>query len=230
VNSSMGAQKAANSRAVAERPARPLPTADHRGRVAWTLLLFFVLSAAPLRVFAGPPTEQLRGAIDRAIEILKKPEPAAKAKRGERRDLLRREIKPVFDFQEMAKRALGPNWRQRTPKERQEFVALFQELLENSYLGKIESYQGEKIEYRKETVDPPYAEVGTVVITGKGQEIPIDYRMLDEGGRWRIYDVVVEGISLVNNYRSQFNSILQKSSYDEMVRRLRATVKESEGG
>jgi len=126
----------------------------------------------------------------------------------------------------MAKRSLGPNWRERTPEERDRFVALFRELLENSYLGKIESYQGEEIRYGKETVDGPYAEVKTLVVTSKGQEIPVDYRMLEDDGRYRIYDVVVEGISLVGNYRSQFNSILQKSSFGELIDKLRATIKE----
>ncbi len=83
--------------------------------------------------------------------------------------------------------------------------------------GKIESYQGEKILYRKETVDPPYAVVRTVIVTTKGQEIPVNYRLLQDGNRWRIYDVVIEGISLVNNYRSQFASILQKSSFPELM-------------
>ncbi|MGA6994102.1 MAG: ABC transporter substrate-binding protein, partial [Candidatus Deferrimicrobiaceae bacterium] len=119
-----------------------------------------------------------------------------------------------------------PDWRNRTPEERDRFVALFRELLENSYLGKIESYQGEEIRYGKETVDGSYAEVKTVVVTSKGQEIPVDYRMLEDGGRYRIYDVVIEGISLVGNYRSQFKSILQKSSFEELMDKLRATIQE----
>ena len=191
----------------------------------WALLAAALwVSTAPS--FAGAPTEQIRGTIDRVIEILKEPSLAAKGKKEERRGLLRKEIEPVFDFPEMAKRSLGPNWRGRTPEERERFVALFKELLENSYLGKIESYRGEVIRYDKEKVDGPYAEVKTLVVTGKGQEIPVDYRMLGDGGRWRIYDVVIEGISLVNNYRSQFNSILQKSSFAEMMEKLRATVEE----
>jgi phospholipid transport system substrate-binding protein len=126
----------------------------------------------------------------------------------------------------MSKRSLGTRWRERTPEERDRFVVLFRELLENSYLGKIEGYEGEAIRYGKETVDGPYAVVKTLVVTRKGQEIPVDYRMLVDGGKWRIYDVAIEGISLVNNYRSQFNSILQKSSFAEMMEKLGATVRE----
>src|SRR5512143_3670746 len=171
------------------------------------------------------PTAQIRGTIDRVVGILKRPELRSAARAEERRELLRREIKPVFDFEEMSKRSLGPNWRERTPQEREAFVGLFTELLENAYLGKIESYRGETINYVRETIDPPYAVAATVIVTSRGQEIPVDYRMLRNGDRWRIYDVVIEGVSLVNNYRSQFNSILRKSSFREMMDRLRDTIR-----
>jgi len=195
-------------------------------RATASAILAFALCLLPPLARAGDATDQIRGKIDRAIEILKDPALAAKEKKEERRDLLRKEIEPVFDFEEMAKRSLGPNWRGRTPEERDRFVVLFRELLENSYLGKIESYQGEVIRYGKETVDGPYAQVETLVVTPGGLEIQLDYRMRKNGGRYRIYDVVIEGISLVNNYRSQFNSILQKSSFLEMMNKLSATIKE----
>ncbi len=198
----------------AGRSVRLLPAA-----LVVALVLFPPLSQA------GSPTERIRGTIDRVIGILKDPALAAKGREAERRELLRKEIAPVFGFAEMAKRSLGPNWRDRTPEERDRFVALFRELLETSYLGKIESYQGEVIRYGKETLDGPYAEVKTLVVTGKGQEIPVDYRMLEEEGRYRIYDVVIEGISLVGNYRSQFNSILQGSSFGELLEKLGATIR-----
>ena len=190
------------------------------------LVLLLGLSPAPAR--AGGATDQIRGAIDRTIGILQDPALAAKGKKAERRDLLRKEIAPVFDFEEMSKRSLGSNWRDRTPEERDKFVVLFRELLENSYLGKIESYRGEVIRYGKEIVDGPYAQVETRVVTTSGQEIPVYYRMRADGGRYRIYDVVIEGISLVNNYRSQFNSILQKSSFAELMEKLRSTIREQQ--
>ncbi len=195
------------------------PSRKIRGLAALALVLLLL----PATSRAGAPTEQIRGTIDRVIGILRDPALATKAE--ERREILRKEIAPVFDFAEMAKRSLGPDWRDRTPEERERFVALFQELLENSYLGKIESYQGEEIRYQKETQDDPYAEVKTLVVTRKGQEIPVNYRMLGDGGRYRIYDVVIEGISLVANYRSQFNSILRKSSFDGMMDKLRAAIR-----
>ena len=214
-----------------EAPGRAVPAGSKsflRLLLPGWALLAAALWVSPAPSFAGAPTEQIRGTIDRVIEILKEPSLAAKGKKEERRGLLRKEIEPVFDFPEMAKRSLGPNWRGRTPEERERFVALFKELLENSYLGKIESYRGEVIRYDKEKVDGPYAEVKTLVVTGKGQEIPVDYRMLEEGGQYRIYDVVIEGISLIGNYRSQFNDILRKSSFGEMMDQLRATIRKQQ--
>ncbi len=162
-------------------------------------------------------------------KILNRPELTAESKRELRRELLLAEIRPVFDFGEMARRSLGIHWRERTPEERAQFVKLFTELLENSYLGKIEAYKGERIAYLGERLDPPYAEVHTMVVTSRRQEIPVDYRLLLEGDRWKTYDVVIEGISLVNNYRSQFGSLLQKSSFGDLVGKLRTTVRESRG-
>ena len=211
--------------AARSRDARSVPG---KSRVRFPAMLAVVVLSAclfPSLAPAGVPTDQIRGAIDRTIGILKDPALAAKGRETERRDMLRKVIAPVFDFGEMAKRSLGPNWHGLTSRDREEFVTLFRELLENSYLGKIESYQGEVIRYGKEEIDGPYAQVKTVVVTTKGQEIPVDYRMLRNDGQYRIYDVVIEGISLVNNYRSQFNSILEKSSFREMLDKLRATVR-----
>jgi len=193
-------------------------------------LFLLALLSAPEPALAGEPTDQIRGAIDRGIAILQRPDLKAKEKREERREALRKELFPYFHFEEMAKRSLGVHWKDRTPREREEFTRLFRDLLENAYAGKIEGYKGEKILYRKESVDLPYAEVNTVIVTLQGDEIPVDYRVLKDGARWRIYDIVIEGVSLVNNYRSQFAGILQKSSYPELVRRLKSTIQQQEKG
>ena len=194
-----------------------------------TLFLLAVLSA-PGPASAGEPTNQIRGAIDRGIAILQRPDLKAKEKREVRREALRKEMFPSFYFEEMAKRSLGVHWKDRTPREREEFTGLFRDLLENAYAVKIEGYNGERILYRKESVDPPYAEVNTVIVTMQGDEVTVDYRVLKDGARWRIYDIVIEGVSLVNNYRSQFAGILQKSSYPELVKRLKSTIRQQEKG
>jgi phospholipid transport system substrate-binding protein len=184
---------------------------------------------APGIARGGEPTEQIRGAIDRGLAIVRRPDLQGDAKKAERRALLRKELFPYFSFEDMARRSLGVHWKDRTPQERQEFVMLFTDLLENSYAGKIEGYKGEKIVYGKETVDPPYAEVRTTIVTPQGQEYSVDYRLLKNPDRWRVYDVVIEGVSLVNNYRSQFAGILQKSSFDELSKKLRETVRKQSG-
>ena len=193
-------------------------------------MFLLAVLAAPEPALAGDPTDQIRGAIDRGIAILQRPDLKAKEKREERREALRKELFPSFYFEEMAKRSLGVHWKDRTPPEREEFTRLFRDLLENAYAVKIEGYKGEKILYRKESVDLPYAEVNTVIVTLQGDEITVDYRVLKDGARWRIYDIVIEGVSLVNNYRSQFAGILQKSSYPELVRRLKSTIQQQEKG
>jgi phospholipid transport system substrate-binding protein len=121
----------------------------------------------------------------------------------------------------MAKRSLGSEWRRRSPEEQKEFVKLFTDLLERAYLEQIESYSGEKIQYLKELEGDNYAEVATKIIDNKGQEYSVNYRLHKVNGNWKVYDVVNEDISLVNNYRSQFNRVLVKSSYEELVNTMK---------
>jgi phospholipid transport system substrate-binding protein len=182
---------------------------------------FFALWLMPHFAAAGVPTEQIRSTVDRALLVLKDPRLKLAAKTKERRDQLKQILFARFDFTEMAKRALGANWRRRTPKEQEEFVQLFTELLERSYAEIIESYTDEKIIYVGERLDGAYADVASKVLTGKGDEYSINYKAHLVNGDWRVYDVIAENISLVNNFRSQFNRVIANSSYDELVRRLK---------
>src|SRR5204863_9836056 len=136
--------------------------------------------------------------------------------RQRRRDV----IYPRFDFTEMAKRSLGAHWARRSPQEQQEFVKVFTGLLERSYLDQIETSEGEKVKYGREQIEGDNAEVFTKVVTPKGEEVAINYKLHQVGGDWKVYDVVVEDISLVNNYRSQFNRVLANASFDDLMRRL----------
>ncbi|TAL10380.1 MAG: ABC transporter substrate-binding protein [Nitrospirae bacterium] len=133
--------------------------------------------------------------------------------------MLEQTIAQRFDFTEMARRSLGAEWVKRTPEEQKEFAGNFQTLLANTYIGRIEAYSGEKVQYLKELNDGEYAEVYTHVDTGKSV-IDINYRMR-KAEDWRVYDVVVEGTSLVQNYREQFKRILSKNSFAELSRQLR---------
>jgi phospholipid transport system substrate-binding protein len=184
-------------------------------------LILLSIWLTPRSAAGGVPTDQIKSTVDKALVVLKDPrfKPAAKA--NERREQLRQILFARFDFSEMGKRALGANWRRRTAKEQDEFVRLFTDLLERAYADTIESYRDEKILYVGERLDGGYAEVNSKVFTGRGDEYSLNYRVHFVGGEWRVYDVVVENISMVNNYRSQFNRVITNASYEELVRRLR---------
>jgi phospholipid transport system substrate-binding protein len=176
--------------------------------------------------WAGVPTEQLRSSVDRVIHILDDPNLKAESRAAERRAAIRKEAESIFDFTETAKRALGQHWKDLTPSQQQEFVSLFEELLERAYISKIEKYSGEKVTYIGDAVDGELATVKTKFITKQGTEVPVDYRLLRRGDRWLVYDVFAEGVSLVANYRTQFDRILRTGSYDELVRRMKASQSE----
>lgn len=194
------------------------------------LLLAIVLAAlAPGRVAAGPPTDQVRGSIDRVLQILSDPELKKEAKTADRRAAIRNVANEIFDFNEISQRSLARHWAARSPAERQEFVRLFGELLEYSYITKIEAYSGEKIQYTGEVPDGDQAVVKTRIVTKQGVEIPVDYRMFVKDNRWRAYDVNIEGVSLVSNYRTQFNTVIQRSGYPDLVTKLKAKQDERPG-
>ncbi|MBI5628886.1 MAG: ABC transporter substrate-binding protein [Candidatus Rokubacteria bacterium] len=193
-----------------------------RSRVVGMGLAWLLVLAAAGGAWAGAPTDQLRGAIDRVIKTLDNPALKGDSKVGERRTAVRKIANDIFDFGEIARRSLGRHWQGRTDKEREEFISLFGDLLERSYISKIELYGGEKILYTNERMDAEVAVVSTKVITKNGTEVPIDYRLLRRGDRWLVYDVSIEGVSLVSNYRTQFNKIIQTTSYGELVKKMRA--------
>jgi phospholipid transport system substrate-binding protein len=184
-------------------------------------LLTAALSIVARSAAAGVPTEQIKTTVEKALVVLKDPQLKTPAKMSERRDQLRQILFARFDFTEMARRALGANWRRRTPQEQEEFVRLFTEVLERAYAGIIESYSDEKILYTNERIDGSFADVGSKIVTSKGEEYSINYKAHLVSNEWKVYDVVAENISLVNNYRSQFTRVIAHESYDELVRRLK---------
>ena len=173
--------------------------------------------------FAGV-TDDVKKTVDEVVRIVA--DKNLKQHEQERRQALKKAISVIFDYSEMAKRSLGKHWNQRSPAERKQFADLFASLLENSYAGKIEFYNNEKIDYLKETVDGNYAEVKSKVITRKRDEFSLDYRLLKENGKWMVYDVVIEGVSLVSNYRTQFNKIITTNGYNELVKKLQTKTDE----
>ncbi len=188
------------------------------GVVIGSLLALLVTTAIPAN--AGGPTDQIRQRVDDVVKVLE--DPALKNKPAERHAAVRKIAEEIFDYPDTAQRALGPHWNPRTPQERQEFTRLFAELLDRAYIGKIELYQGEKVRYVGETINGDDATVKTRIITKKGSEVPVDYRLHSKNGRWLVYDVIIEGVSLVANYRTQFNKIVQTESYQALVQKLKA--------
>jgi phospholipid transport system substrate-binding protein len=180
-----------------------------------------VLVFAAGNASAGLATDQLKASVDKVLNVLNDKALKAPAMKTKRREVLMSLSTEVFDWNEMAKRSLGQYWKERSPEEQGEFVKLFTVLLENTYIGKIESYSGEKILYSRETVEGQYALVETKIITKQDTEVSVNYWMLNKSGRWFVYDISVEGISLVKNYRTQFNDILARSSYQELLKKLK---------
>jgi phospholipid transport system substrate-binding protein len=187
--------------------------------------LCLLLAWTPTADATGPgPTEQLKGAIDRVLGVLE--DPALKAAPAERRRAVRQIADEIFDFEEIGRRAMAQHWRALSAAQQREFVALFSDLLEQAYMSKIEMYGGERIQYAGERVEGDYATVSTRITTTKGTEVPIDYRALRRAERWRVYDVSIEGVSLVANYRTQFNSLMRTSSPEQLLAKLRSRVQE----
>ena len=185
------------------------------------VLALAVTLLADRSAVAGVPTDQLKAQIDRVIKALEDPELKKEGRAKDRRAAVRKIANDIFDFSETARRSLGRHWQGRTAAERDEFVQLFSDLLERSYISKIETYGGEKIAYNGDSVEGDQAKVQTKLITKGGGEIPIEYRMHKVGDRWLVYDVVIEGVSLVANYRTQFNKIIQTSSFKELMNKMK---------
>ena len=172
-------------------------------------------------------TTDVKKAVDEIIHIVSDKEMKKPSKVQKRRAAIKKTLSTIFDQQEMAKRSLGKHWNKLTPEERRQFVDLFAGLLENSYADKIESYNNERIVYLREHIDDDYAEVKSKVITTKNDEYTLDYKLLKQGNnKWIVYDVVIEGVSLVSNYRTQFNKIISSNGYPELLKKLQSKSNE----
>ena len=167
------------------------------------------------------PLDLVRTSVLRVLAIVQAPRVAA-SDGGQRRADIRRVARGLFDFDEMARLTLARHWKDRSPQEQEEFVRLFTDLLERSYLTTIENYAGERITFLGESVTGPYAQVRSRITTERRVEISIEYRLIESGARWAVYDVVLDGVSLVSNYRSQFNTIIRTSSFADLLVKLRS--------
>lgn len=192
--------------------------------VAATLLMSVSGHSAAV---SGGPTDQIRGHVDEMYRLVSNASDPASGSQTAVRKVADR----MFDWPEMARGALGKHWQGRTPSERDEFVRLFAAVFERAYLSKIQLADAEHFTYLGEAIDGEHATVRTTVTAKNGSVIAVDYRTrVGEGGSWRVYDLNTEGISLVGNYRTQFNSIIARSSYSELVKRLKAARESHSGG
>jgi len=181
-----------------------------------------VIMAVP--VLAADPMDEIKQTTDKILSVVTNPALKVLSKTEEREKLIRQAVDERFDWEEMARRSLAVHWAKRTTEERKEFVRLFGDLVERTYMKKVEDYSGEKVLYEGETKEGDYSSVRVKIVTKKGEDIPVEYHLKKEREDWFVYDVSIEGVSLINNYRTQFNSILSQSSYENLVKRLREKV------
>lgn len=184
----------------------------------------------PTESLAGLATDQVKGTVDQVTKILTDPALKGEKKLQERRAKIRQVVLQRFGFTEMSKRSLGRYWNERTPEERTEFVRLYTDLLERAYIDRVDGYTGEQVVYLGESVDGDYSEVRSKIVTKRNQEIPILYRLQKTNANWEVYDVIVEGVSLVNNYRTQFSKIIRTSSYQGLVKKMQVKLEGEEAG
>lgn len=195
-----------------------------RRRFIMVPLLFFMTLVISGSSIAGGPIEDVRKTTDKLIAIVSDPAMKSADRAAERAWRIRKAVDERFDWKEMSKRSLARHWKKRTEREKEEFIDLFGKLLERTYLDKVEGYSGEKVLYVGERVDGNYGLVVVKIVTRKDTEILVKYKLKKKGSEWLVYDISIEGISLVNNYRKQFNSIMTRSSYEDLIKKLRRKV------
>lgn len=190
------------------------------------LSLIFLCSHITERASGNSLTTEIKSTIDGILDILRDKNLASPSNKEKRRTKMKDLVRGRFDFEEMAKRSLARHWNDRTPEERKNFVALFSDLIETSYIGKIESYSEEKITYdREEFRGDKYGSVSTTIISPK-VDIPIEYKVIKKDGKWFVYDVVIEGVSFISTYRSQYNRTIVRESYAYLIQEMKSKVEE----
>jgi phospholipid transport system substrate-binding protein len=196
-------------------------------RLILLIIPAFTFSVAlPLTVSAGELADRVNKATDKLIEIFSDQTLDAPEMEEKRISMIRDAVDEIFDWEAFSRRTMGRHWRKLSPDEKNEFVSLFGRLLERTYLYKIKHYSGESIVFLNEKIDEKYGKLKAKIITENGTDIPLDYHMIKKNGTWFVYDVHIEGVSFVNNYRTQFNNILTKSSYKELKKLLESKLEE----
>lgn len=187
-------------------------------------IFFAVFIFGSALAVAGEPTEKIRETTDKIVGIATDPALQGPEKAADRKRLIRLAVDERFDWKEMSRRTLARHWRKRTEQEKKEFVDLYGKLLEQTYLDRVDGYSGEKVSYEGEKVDGRYGVVKVKILTKQETAILTEYRLKRQGNNWVVYDISIEGVSLINNYRTQFNSIIARSSYKDLIKKLKVKV------
>jgi phospholipid transport system substrate-binding protein len=190
---------------------------------------FLMLFASLWFVIARPgaaetPMEAIKQTTDKILSILANPDLEGPNKERQRKELIMQAVNEQFDWERMARSVLATHWASRTAEEKKDFTELFSKLLESAYMDKVESYSGQKIRYDGQKVEGDYATVSVRIETKQGTEIPVKYYLIEEHGKWLVYDIQIEGVSLIYNYRMQISEILNRSSFNGLMDKLRAKV------
>jgi phospholipid transport system substrate-binding protein len=195
-------------------------------QIALSVFTVCIVSFVPFSSFAESPTQELKKTIDSIIAELKKNRASSQETR-KRRNTIRALVADRFDYEEMARRSLARHWKQRTPEEQTAFVHVFADVLEASYIGRIETYTDEKVLFNTEKIKGKgkYAVVGTTIATKK-VDIPIEYKVIRKDSKWWVYDVVIEGVSFISTYRSQYDSIIRKESFEGLMKQMQKKTEE----
>ena len=193
-------------------------------RVLFTLITGFALAFTAMSFAGNSPIDSVRTSVDAVLAILDNEQLNYEDKRTQIRVI----VKERFDFRAMSQRTLATNWNKTTDEEKEKFVDLFSQLIENSYVGKIDSYTNERVDYPGEKVSGRKAVVETLIITSSA-DIPVDYRLYQKDGQWLVYDVIIEGVSLISNYRSSYQEIMKKEGFDGLLAKMRAKIDELAG-
>jgi phospholipid transport system substrate-binding protein len=191
-----------------------------------SLAVFFCLGSLAA---AGQITDNLKLVVDKVLTILKDPAYAAPDKKNERNKLIHETASGTFDWEEMARRTLGPHWRELTPQQQKQFIDIFVDFLERTYISKIDlflqeskDFSAKNISYLQETIEQEsYALVETKILLND-KELPLNYKLINKNGKWVVYDLTIEGVGLVANYRTQFNDILANGSFNTLIDKLKA--------
>jgi len=190
-------------------------------RLLLLLVTGFTLGVSASSFAQNSPTDDIRASVDTIIAILND----GQLDRAGKRSKISEVVYKRFDFRAMSQRTLATNWRKTTDAEKDKFVDLFSKLIENSYIGKLDSYTNEKVDYTGEKLDGRKAVVETLIITTSA-DIPVDYRVYQKGGQWLIYDVIIEGVSLISNYRSSYQEIMKNEGFEGLLTKMQAKIEE----